>query len=166
MLGRVHLGGMTLSRAEQTIAKALDDGNFIKDPQVSILPLQIRTRPFYPGGSFVGYFCFGAACYFLQHVGSAARGCTPCSDSAWVPTGAVVFLGGLTYPLYLLHENIGYALLNTLFSAETRWSGLAYVAALSFVVAAAVYLWFELPVRRRLRSAVGHFTTTSWRSAR
>jgi hypothetical protein len=32
----VHIGGMTLSRAEQTIAKALDDGNFIKDPQVSI----------------------------------------------------------------------------------------------------------------------------------
>jgi polysaccharide export outer membrane protein len=43
MIGRVRIGGMTLPRAEQTIAKALDDGNFIKDPQVSILPLQIRS---------------------------------------------------------------------------------------------------------------------------
>jgi polysaccharide export outer membrane protein len=43
MLGRVHIGGMTLSRAEQAIAKALDEGNFIKEPQVSILPLQIRS---------------------------------------------------------------------------------------------------------------------------
>jgi hypothetical protein len=61
---------------------------------------------------------------------------------------------------------MGYALLNTLFSAETHWPGLAYVTALSFTASAAVYLWFDLPVRRRLRSAVGHFTTTSWRSAR
>jgi polysaccharide export outer membrane protein len=43
MLGRVRIGGMTLSRAEQTIAKALDEGNFIKEPQVSILPVQIRS---------------------------------------------------------------------------------------------------------------------------
>jgi polysaccharide export outer membrane protein len=43
MIGRVRIGGMTLSSAEQAIAKALDEGNFIKDPQVSILPLQIRS---------------------------------------------------------------------------------------------------------------------------
>jgi len=43
MIGRVRIGGMTLSRAEQLIAKALDDGNFIKEPQVSILLLQIRS---------------------------------------------------------------------------------------------------------------------------
>jgi peptidoglycan/LPS O-acetylase OafA/YrhL len=176
------------------------------------------TRLFYPGGSFFGYFCFGGACYFLQHVGersvriyallglslplmlahtthkagattemfqtpfslaivfplllaSAAavffsRHISERMKSAAVLTGAVGFLGGLTYPLYLLHENIGYALLNTLFSAETRWLGLAYVAALSFVVAAAVYLWFDLPVRRRLRKAIGELTGTTPGSAR
>jgi hypothetical protein len=53
-----------------------------------------------------------------------------------VLTGAVAFLGGLTYPLYLLHENIGYA------------------------------LWFDLPVRRRLRRAIGEFIGTTPDSAR
>src|SRR6267142_6786721 len=43
MIGRVRVGGMTLSRAEETIAKALDEGNFIKEPQVSILVLQVRS---------------------------------------------------------------------------------------------------------------------------
>lgn len=43
MIGRVRVGGMTLSRAEETIAKALDEGNFIKEPQVSVLLLQVRS---------------------------------------------------------------------------------------------------------------------------
>jgi polysaccharide export outer membrane protein len=34
---------MTIAAAEQTIAKALDDGNFINQPQVSILSLTIRS---------------------------------------------------------------------------------------------------------------------------
>jgi len=35
---------MTIALAEQTIAKALADGNFIKHPQVSILPLLMRSN--------------------------------------------------------------------------------------------------------------------------
>jgi peptidoglycan/LPS O-acetylase OafA/YrhL len=69
-------------------------------------------------------------------------------------TAAVSFVGGLTYPLYLLHENIGYSLLNTLFSAQTRWLGLAYVVLFCLAASAAIYLWFDLPVRRWLRHSV------------
>jgi polysaccharide export outer membrane protein len=43
MIGRVRVGGMTLSGAEQAIAKALHEGNYINDPQVNIVPLQIRS---------------------------------------------------------------------------------------------------------------------------
>jgi polysaccharide biosynthesis/export protein len=43
LIGRVTIGGLTIARAEQIIAKALDDGNFIKQPQVTILSLQIRS---------------------------------------------------------------------------------------------------------------------------
>ena len=43
LIGSVRIGGMTIARAEQTIAKALDEGNFIKRPQVSILSLNIRS---------------------------------------------------------------------------------------------------------------------------
>ena len=67
---------------------------------------------------------------------------------------AVTFLGGLTYPLYLLHENIGYALLNTLFTPQTRWLGLAFVVAVSYGAAAAVYVWFDQPARRWLRRSL------------
>jgi len=70
------------------------------------------------------------------------------------PSALVTFVGGLTYPLYLLHENIGYALLNTMFSAQTRWLGLAYTVLFCLAASAAVYLWFDLPVRRWLRRAL------------
>jgi polysaccharide export outer membrane protein len=43
LIGTVKIGGMTIALAEKTIAKALEDGNFIKRPQVSILPLQVRS---------------------------------------------------------------------------------------------------------------------------
>jgi polysaccharide export outer membrane protein len=41
-LGVVNIGGMTLSAAEQTIAKGLAVGRFIEGPQVNILLLQNR----------------------------------------------------------------------------------------------------------------------------
>ena len=37
LIGTVRIGGMTVSRAEQTIANALRTGGFIKQPQVNIL---------------------------------------------------------------------------------------------------------------------------------
>jgi peptidoglycan/LPS O-acetylase OafA/YrhL len=69
-------------------------------------------------------------------------------------TALVSFIGGLTYPLYLVHENIGYALLNTMFSHDTRWLGLGYTVLFCLAASAAVYLWFDVPVRRWLRRAV------------
>src|SRR5438094_353588 len=43
LIGTVKIGGLTVPLAEKTIATALDDGGFIKRPQVSILPLQVRS---------------------------------------------------------------------------------------------------------------------------
>jgi polysaccharide export outer membrane protein len=37
LVGSVRVGGLTIPAAEQTIAKALRDGNFIKQPQVNIV---------------------------------------------------------------------------------------------------------------------------------
>lgn len=50
LIGVVRIGGMSVSAASQTIAKALRDGNYIKQPQVTILPLTIR----YPQISVLG----------------------------------------------------------------------------------------------------------------
>jgi polysaccharide export outer membrane protein len=43
LLGRITLGGGTLAAAEKKIADALDSGNFIQEPQVTILLLQTRS---------------------------------------------------------------------------------------------------------------------------
>jgi polysaccharide export outer membrane protein len=43
LIGRVTVGGTTLAAAEQTIARALAAGNFIQEPQVTILLLQTRS---------------------------------------------------------------------------------------------------------------------------
>ncbi len=42
LLGQVRLGGMTVQQAEKVIADGLRNGNFVKQPQVTILLTQIR----------------------------------------------------------------------------------------------------------------------------
>lgn len=56
----------------------------------------------------------------------------------------------MTYPLYLLHQNIGVALLNRYFDEPTRWIGLACVSAFLLALSAAVYVLFDRPVRSAL----------------
>jgi polysaccharide biosynthesis/export protein len=43
LIGLVRIGGMPVARAEQTIAQALESGNYLARPQVHILPVQIRS---------------------------------------------------------------------------------------------------------------------------
>lgn len=42
LLGSVKIGGLSVSEAEKKIATGLRDGNFLKQPQVSILVLQVK----------------------------------------------------------------------------------------------------------------------------
>lgn len=42
LLGSVAIGGLTLPQAEKRIADGLRDGNFVKQPQVSMLVTQVR----------------------------------------------------------------------------------------------------------------------------
>lgn len=42
LLGAVKLGGLSVSAAEKKLADGLQSGNFVKQPQVSILVLQVR----------------------------------------------------------------------------------------------------------------------------
>lgn len=44
LLGAVKIGGLTVSQAEQRIASGLRDGNFLKQPQVSILVLTVKSN--------------------------------------------------------------------------------------------------------------------------
>ncbi len=42
LLGLVRLGGLTVSQAEQLIANGLRDGNFVKNPQVTVALLAVK----------------------------------------------------------------------------------------------------------------------------
>ncbi|WP_235864796.1 polysaccharide export protein EpsE [Pseudothauera lacus] len=42
LIGSVNVGGLTLSAAENAIASRLRDGGFVLQPQVSVLPIQVR----------------------------------------------------------------------------------------------------------------------------
>lgn len=42
LLGNIQIGGLTLGQAEQTVAEGLRRGNFVKQPQVSMLVVQVK----------------------------------------------------------------------------------------------------------------------------
>lgn len=73
------------------------------------------------------------------------------TDWRWLTT-----LGALTYPLYLLHERIGWWLISVFdgrFALPT-YVTLAIVVTAMCLAAAAVYRWIEKPLSRRLKRAV------------
>ena len=63
-------------------------------------------------------------------------------------------LGGLTYPLYLLHMNLGYMIMHRVSGTLDRWSALALAAAI-VVLLAWLILRFVEPVGRRLIMRLG-----------
>jgi peptidoglycan/LPS O-acetylase OafA/YrhL len=67
-----------------------------------------------------------------------------------VPTGVIVLLGGLTYPLYLLHQNIGYLALDALAPQLDRWSALTLVTSAIVAAAWLICRFVETPVRKPL----------------
>lgn len=70
-----------------------------------------------------------------------------------------VFLGSVTYPLYLLHQLVGYRIINDL--VHTLPKGLAWTApfiatAIVFAVSSVISLWWE-PLARPIVQTVGKF---------
>jgi len=65
----------------------------------------------------------------------------------------LVFLGTVSYPLYLLHQNIGYVIINGLRArhVDYGWAMLAATAA-SLAGACVLTFWIERPIQRRCRA--------------
>lgn len=63
--------------------------------------------------------------------------------------GWVAALGGMTYPLYLLHNNIGLAIFNRVNGAVNRWLLLAVMLGGFLVMAYAIWRWIETPIQRK-----------------
>ncbi|ODT06048.1 MAG: acyltransferase [Mesorhizobium sp. SCN 65-20] len=74
------------------------------------------------------------------------------------PSAFLFAVGGLTYPLYLLHQNIGYVAINQLAPDIGRWpAGLAVVLAM-LVLSWAVWRFAEKPCQRVLRRLLDRMT--------
>lgn len=72
-----------------------------------------------------------------------------------VPANAtVLMLGGLTYPLYLLHQHIGFIAINRLAPAVGKWPAAALVLLLMMVLSWCVWRFVETPSRRRIITAL------------
>ena len=59
--------------------------------------------------------------------------------------------GGITYPLYLIHDRIGLTLIHALNGTFDRWAQLAFLLPSMCVVAYAIWRFYEQPVTRLLR---------------
>jgi peptidoglycan/LPS O-acetylase OafA/YrhL len=62
-------------------------------------------------------------------------------------------LGGVSYPLYLLHAHIGFAIISLCVSRTGQVAALAIAAALVLILSTVVHLWFE----KHLSSTWGRF---------
>jgi peptidoglycan/LPS O-acetylase OafA/YrhL len=71
----------------------------------------------------------------------------------WLGRRWMLTAGLLTYPLYLVHENVGIVVLDELDGVD-RWLALLGVLTLVVALARAVHVWVERPLAPRLRRAV------------
>lgn len=72
----------------------------------------------------------------------------------WLEARPVVFFGLISYPLYLVHEKIGWLVISSLEAASAHpWAAIAAAAAASTALAYALHVLVEKPASRRLREA-------------
>jgi peptidoglycan/LPS O-acetylase OafA/YrhL len=66
-----------------------------------------------------------------------------------LPKGLVLAIGGLTYPLYLLHQHIGYIVFNRLHEHAPAWLLVLGMTLAMIALSYAIWRYIE-PIGRRL----------------
>ena len=79
-------------------------------------------------------------------------------------TATTFAIGGLTYPLYLLHQNIGYVAIGALAPMAGRWLAVLAVTAAMVALSWAVWRYVEAPLRRALMARL--VPVVAWATAR
>lgn len=68
-----------------------------------------------------------------------------------LPAGLVLAIGGLTYPLYLLHQHIGYMVFNKFSTVASTGTLMAATAIAMIAVSFVIWRYFERPIQKRLK---------------
>ncbi|MBA2964532.1 MULTISPECIES: polysaccharide export protein EpsE [Ramlibacter] len=89
LVGSVNIGGSTIGQAEQKIAGALKSGNYLKQPQVNIVLLQVRGSQVAVLGQVQkpGRFPLETTTTRVSDLLAAAGGVTPMGDDTLIVTG-------------------------------------------------------------------------------
>ncbi len=78
-----------------------------------------------------------------------------------IPGGKLAYVfGGLTYPLYLIHQNAGYIMINELKQSMGDMQSVIVTIAAMLFVSALIFLLWERPIGRALKGIVGN--VRSW----
>ncbi len=97
----------------------------------------------------------------MLHVGIYALFLAGVTASRWIPASpSVLAAGALTYPLYLVHQQTGYLLIDTLAPSTGAATALVLSLAILIAFAYAVSTWLEPAARRSLRSVLGRLVPT------
>jgi len=107
-----------------------------------------NVAPLYPPGSHSPVAAATAVAALLLIVFIVATGRASTLGRRWM-----VVAGALTYPLYLVHQNLGLVIFHT-FDGVTRWALLGVAVVASVGVAWAVHKWVEQPFSPVLRRAL------------
>ncbi|BDZ42886.1 acyltransferase [Paraoerskovia sediminicola] len=101
------------------------------------------------GGTVLPAVCIAVFLGLVALIWLATVG--PLADLRW---RWLTTAGALTYPLYLVHSQFGYAVVDVLHDRLDRWVVLGLAVAVPFVLAWAVWRWVERPLGPRLRRGI------------
>jgi peptidoglycan/LPS O-acetylase OafA/YrhL len=77
----------------------------------------------------------------------------------WLNAKPLVFLGAISYPLYLIHQNIGLVVLDALGRfTDSAWLRLLITIAMSILLAWLISIFIERPSMRWIRDKMRRFT--------
>lgn len=75
----------------------------------------------------------------------------------WKP---LLFLGGISYPLYVVHQNVGYCVINYAYSVgASGYVGVAAAILISVALATLIHYFVEIPVGRAIRDRYASWKT-------
>jgi peptidoglycan/LPS O-acetylase OafA/YrhL len=130
--------------------------------------LWATATPFLTAASFVETYGLSRSPVGLALMGPLSLGFVTIavlSPSLPISRSWAIALGGLTYPLYLLHQNIGYAVFTRFGATIDRWLVLAVLVPALLLVSLVIARNIEPPARRAIVRFASHLAASfgKWR---